>query len=300
MIKVYAIVLNYNGEKDTNECIKSLEKSIQKSFELSIVVVDNASEKPFKPLNKNIILLKNTVNKGFSGGNNTGIRFALENNADYVLILNNDTLVDPHIIEELLVGANSDSQVGIVSPKIYFAKGYEYHKDRYKPEELGKVIWYAGGEMDWKNLIGHHTGVDEVDTGQYDKTTEIEYSSGCCMLVKKEVFEKIGYFDENYFLYYEDNDLSIRAKNFGFKIMYVPKAIVWHKNAGSVGGSGSELQDYYITRNRLLFGIRYAPLRTKIALIKESISFYLNGRKWQKKGVSDFYQRKFWKGSFTI
>ena len=152
--------------------------------------------------------------------------------------------------------------------------------------------------MDWGNIIGHNRGVDEVDKGQYNKIEETELATGCCMLIKKDVLEKIGSFDDRYFLYYEDADLSIRAKKRGFKIVYVPKSVIWHKNAGSVGGSGSALQDYYITRNRLIFGFRYAPARSKLALFRESICLLLKGRKWQKQGAMDFYLGRLGKGSY--
>ena len=104
---------------------------------------------------------------------------------------------------------------------------------------------------------------------------------------------------DNYFLYYEEADFCERAKKRGYRIFYAPKAIVWHKNARSVGGVGSELQDYYTTRNRLLFGVKYAPYRAKIALIRESFGLLKSGRKWQKRGVMDFYLGRFGKGSYA-
>ncbi|MEM4230386.1 MAG: glycosyltransferase, partial [Candidatus Pacearchaeota archaeon] len=177
---------------------------------------------------------------------------------------------------------------------------FEFHKKRYKKEDLGKVIWFAGGKMDWQNVIGLHIGVDEIDKGQFEKISEIDFASGACMLIKSDVFKKIGKFDERYFLYYEDSDFCQRAKKTQYKIIYNPKAILWHKNAGSTGGSGSELQDYYLTRNRLLFGMKYAPYKSKLALLKESISLLAKGRKWQKRGVKDFYFGNFGKGSFSI
>ena len=119
-------------------------------------------------------------------------------------------------------------------------------------------------------------------------------------MIKRDVLEKVGLFNEKYFLYYEDNDLCQRVKKIGYKIVFAPKSVIWHKNAGSSGGSGSSLQDYYITRNRLVFGFKYAPTRTKFSLIKESVNFFLNGRKWQKKGVMDFYLRRFGKGSYSL
>jgi len=191
-----------------------------------------------------------------------------------------------------------EGNIGIISPKIYFAKGYEFHKDRYKENEKGRVIWYAGAVIDWKNVIGKHIGVDEVDKGQFNSSMETEYATGCCMIVKKQVFEKIGLLNEKYFLYYEDADFSMRAKRNNFKILFAPTAFMWHKNAASAGGSGSPLQDYYITRNRLIFGFRYASLRTKLALFRESIKILQIGRDWQKIGVKDFYLKKLGKGSY--
>lgn len=297
---LFVSILNFNGKKNTIDCLKSLEKVSRDGFELRITVVDNNSKEKltlpsFKNLNINLI--KNDKNLGFSAGHNVGIKYALKNRADFVVILNNDTIVDKNLLVELV---KSSKEGDIVVPKIYFYPGFEFHKSRYKKEELGKIFWYAGGIMDWKNVIGRHRGVDDVDHGQYDQKTQTDFASGCCMLVKKEVFEKVGLFDERYFLYYEDNDLSQRAYRLGFRILYDPKAVLWHKNAGSVGGSGSSLQDYYITRNRMLFGMKYAPLRSKLSLIRESMKLLLSGRPWQKKGILDFYLGKFGKGSFNI
>lgn len=302
MKKVFISLINYNNPKDTIECLTSIVNLNTSEINLNVVLIDNASKEKFelpKDFSKKISLkiIYSEKNLGFSGGQNLGIKYALSKNADCVVILNNDTILDRNLIYELLSVFDKDSSVGIVSPKIYFAKGFEFHKDRYKKKVLGKVIWYAGGEMDWDNLIGKHRGVDEVDNGQYEKVSEIDFSSGCCMAVKREVFEKTGFFDERYFLYYEDNDFSQRVKKSGYKIKYAPQAVLWHKNAGSAGGSGSGLQDYYITRNRLLFGFTYASFKTKTALFRESLRFLFLGRTAQKRGVLDFYLRKFGKGS---
>lgn len=305
MKHVVISLLNFNSKKNTLDCLKSLEDIRKDDFKLTIVVIDNASKEDFG-LNsrivkhKSLVVIKNNENLGFSGGHNVAIKYALDNRADYVLILNNDTYVDKDFLAKLLKTADEDKNVGILVPKIYFASGSEFHKDRYLKNEIGKVLWYAGGEMDWANIIGQNRGVDEVDKGQYDKTEETEIATGCCMLIKKEVFENIGLFDDKYFLYYEDSDLSIRARRKDFKIMYVSGSIIWHKNAGSAGGSGSVLQDYYITRNRLLFGFKFAGFRSKLALFKESLSLFLRGRQWQKRGVIDFYLGKLGKGSYNV
>lgn len=308
MKTVFIIILNFNGEKDTIECLDSINQLLTTSYQLRTIVVDNGSKdklavssNPSTLLRASeLVVIRNNENLGFAGGNNVGISYALKNGADYIMILNNDTVVDKNLVAELLKAMDKDKTIGIVVPKIYFAKGFEFHKDRYKKEDLGKVIWYAGGEMDWKNVLGHHRGVDEVDGGQYDSVEETDFASGCCMMVKKEVFEKIGMFDPKYFLYYEDSDLSQKAKAAGFKIVFAPKAILWHKNAGSAGGSGSTLQDYYITRNRLFFGLRYASLRSKLALLRESMGLLIKGRLWQRRGVLDFYLARFGRGSYLI
>src|SRR3989344_420271 len=298
-MKVFIIILNFNGKDDTLACIESVEKLEVGSETLEVIIVDNGSSQRLMINDEGLKIIRNEKNLGYAGGNNIGITYALAHGADYILVLNNDTIVDKNLVSELLITARSNEKIGIVAPKIYFAKGYEFHKDRYKESERGKVFWYAGGKMDFANVLGSHRGVDEVDSGQYEKEEETDFASGCCMLVKREVFEKVGGgFDEKYFLYYEDNDLSQKAKRNGFKIVYSPKAVLWHKNAGSVGGSGSTLQDYYITRNRLLFGMRYAPLRAKVALMRESLRLLSSGRRWQKQGVVDFYLERFGKGTY--
>lgn len=301
--KIFALTLNFNNSDVTLNFLNSLKTLNTEGLELAVVIIDNSTkekirikESDFSDLNLKIIdPLKNT---GFAGGNNIAIKNALQNGADYLLIINNDVVVEKNLLVELIKTADADAKIGMVAPKIYFAKGFEFHKDRYKSKDLGKVLWYAGGKIDWQNMLCSHRGVDEVDKGQYEKTEETEFTTGCCMLVKKEVFQKIGFFDEKYFLYFEDADLSQRANKAGFKIVYQPKAILWHENAGSVGGSGSNIQDYFITRNRMLFGFKYASPRTKLALLKESLIILLKGRPNQKKGIRDFYLQRFGRGIY--
>lgn len=301
MKHVVISILNFNGEKNTLDCLESLGAINEKGFILTILVIDNGSSLPLIEIqNTKIKIIKNKTNIGFSGGHNMAIRYAFETKADYILILNNDTYVDKNFLGELLRIAEKDDEIGILCPKIYFAPGFEFHKEKYAEKDRGSVLWYAGGKMDWNNVVGHHLGVDEVDNGQFDKMGETAYATGCCAMLKRSVLEKVGLFDEKYFLYYEDNDLSMRVKKEGFKIIYVPKSVIFHKNAGSAGGSGSKLQDYYITRNRLLFGMRYAPIRAKFALFRESLKILLTGRYWQRMGIIDFYIRRLGKGSFKI
>ncbi len=207
------------------------------------------------------------------------------------MLLNNDTTVHSDLLEEL-VSASNQENADVISPKIYFTPGKEFHQDRYKPHERGKVIWYAGGLIDWNNVLTSHRGVDEVDEGQFDEFSRTEFVTGCAMFVKYKVFEDIGLLDPMLFAYFEDADFSMRAKNAGYKVAYAPKAVLWHKNAASFQGSGSEFQDYFVTKNRLHFGLRYAPLRAKIALLREGLRYIFEGPQRKREAIIDALLRK--------
>ena len=300
MKKISIVILHFKNKNLTLGCLNSIKELRIKDFILEVIIVDNSLKQDLLDLRnefKEFVFLSTDENLGFSGGNNLGIKKALEDNADFVFIINNDTILDKNLLIDLLKGMGEDKNVGILGPKIYFASGCEFHKERYRPTEEGKVIWYAGGLIDWQNILASHRGVDEVDEGQYNQVSETDFVSGCAMFVKREVFEKIGLFDEKYFLYWEDIDFCQRAKKLGFKVVYTPFAKLWHANAGSsqVGGS---LHDYYMTRNRLFFGMKYASLRTKQALLKEGLRLLFTGSKWQKIGIRDFYLKRFARGSY--
>jgi GT2 family glycosyltransferase len=273
-MKIAAILVNFNSHGDLLEAVETLEESqVPPGFERKVIVVENGSnnqEEEWKALQQlgkypDVEFIKNATNTGFTGGNNLGIRRSLEWGANYVLLLNADTKVSENFLVKLL-GAEVD--FGLASPKIYFYPGYEFHKDRYQRKDLGKVIWYAGGTIDWGNVVGSGRHVDEVDKGQLEsEIEETDFATGCCMLIKREVIEKIGLLDQKLFFSWEDTDYSIRAKQAGFRIIYVPEAVIWHKNAGTSGGAGSLLQDYYQTRNRVIIAFRYASWKVKLLLL---------------------------------
>jgi len=311
MKKIAIVTVSYNSSKHTNDLLRSLERADLNDLDLKIFIVDNGSYKKFHPLkdtdshhsnhnslHDHVSIIRSEKNLGFAGGFNLGIKEALDQGAEYILILNNDTKVYSDMIQKLLQTLDSNPQIGVVVPKIYFATGHEFHKKRYKENELGKVIWYAGGSTDWDNIKSVHRGVDEVDNGQYDEIEPTEFATGCCIFFKREVLEKVGLFNEKYFLYYEDADLSERIKKTGYKIFYTPTACLIHSNAASSGGPGNNLHDYFLTRNQMFFGFTYAPLRSKLALIRQSIRYLLFGRPMQRKGIIDFYLKKFGHGSF--
>jgi len=300
MKKIAIIVLNWKQPKLTVETITSLLKINHQSFIYEIILIDNDSpddslkifNKKYKN-NKFIKILNTKSNLGYVG-NNFGINYALDNNFDFIVLLNNDVLVDPNFLEELFKESNN---YDILGPKIYFAPGFEFHKDRYKKKDLGKVIWSMGGKMDWNNIYGSNISVDKVDHGQFDKINEkVDFISGCCLMASRGVFKTIGLLDKNYFMYLEDVDFCQRAKKSKLKLACIPKSIIWHVNSGS-SKSGSDLHDYFITRNRIYFAYKYASLRTKFAIFRESFKFLFKS-KWQRQAVIDLYLKKMKKGSW--
>lgn len=299
-MEVSLVIVNWNGRNDTLECLQSLAKLETDEVKVRIIVVENGSTNKSLSISEqdlqniksdstiDLELVESKKNLGFSGGNNLGIERSLKLGSAYVLLLNNDTIVAAGLLQQLLSTSAADPQVGVIGPKIYFAPGFEFHQDRYTQSERGKVIWYAGGVIDWANMLAYHRGVDEVDEGQYNRRQKTDFVSGCCMLVRAEVFRKVGMLDDQLFLYLEDLDFCLRAKKAGFKLIYDPEAFIWHKNASSTERPGSDLHQYYQTRNRLIIGMRYAPWRTKFALLRESLRFFKEG--WvRKKAVVDFY-----------
>jgi GT2 family glycosyltransferase len=304
MSKVSIIILAFNGISLTLDVLNDLVKLDLTGINAEAIVVDNASTddtvarlKDFRLPNMPFRLLENKVNLGFAGGNNVGIDVAVKEGADYVLLLNNDVILPKDVAKVMVATADQDKRIGAVAPKMYFAKGYEFHKDKYKNNDLGKVIWYAGGILNINNVYSEHRGVDEVDRGQYDRQEETDFANGACVLLRAKALKEVGYLKENYFLYWEDVELSQRMKSAGWKIIYTPKTFLWHKVSVAAGGPGGETNDYFLSRNRLAFGMQYRSLRTKLALLKDSLRLLIKGRKWQKMGVLDFYLGRMGKGS---
>ncbi|KKP48289.1 MAG: Glycosyl transferase family 2 [Candidatus Woesebacteria bacterium GW2011_GWA1_33_30] len=294
MVKVSIIILTTNALDMTKEELKDIAVLNPGKLKLECIVVDNNSSDDTERVLKNYSLpnmgfkfIQSGANRGYAGGNNYGIKDAIKRGADYILLLNNDVIVPADMVTKMVDFMEKTPKAGIVSPKMYFAKGYEFHKDKYKNDELGKVLWYAGGILDWDNIYSPHRGVDEVDVGQYDKAEKTDFANGATLLIKREVFEKVGLLDPSFFLYWEDPDFSMKAKAKGFETYYFPGTCMWHKVSASTGGSGSPTNDYFLTRNRLYFAMRYAKVRTKIAVIRDCVRLIFKGRTWQKWGAID-------------
>jgi GT2 family glycosyltransferase len=292
--EVSIIILTTNALAMTKEQLADVARLSTDGIKCECVVVDNGSTdgteeaiKNYRLPNMSYRFIQNVANLGFAGGNNVGIKDALKRAFDYIILMNNDLILSKDLVVRLVDFMKKNPSVGLASPKMYFAKGYEFHKDRYKESELGRVFWYAGGRVDWKNIYSSHRGVDEVDCGQYDKVSETDFANGACVIIRNKVLKKIGYLNDSLFLYWEDADFSQRAKRAGFRVVYFPKTSIWHKVSASTGGSGSPSNDYFLIRNRFYFALRYADLRAKFAVLRDTLRLAIRGREWQKKGAID-------------
>ncbi|MBI2611978.1 glycosyltransferase family 2 protein [Candidatus Gottesmanbacteria bacterium] len=302
MVNLGIIIVHYKSPDITEKAIISLNKADLKSLNAQIILINNSKDNlPFLKRISTIPLttINNSQNLGFAEGCNVGIRTAMEKKVDYLLFLNPDTFVAQNTLQVLIESFDKE-RVGLVSPKIYFAKGHEFHHKRYTKKDLGRVIWYAGGTIDWKNVYAHHRGVDDVDRGQFNNRIETDYVTGCCMMVHHKVFQEIGLLDPNYFVYYEDVDLSVRAKKKGFKIMYEPKTHIFHKNALSSNKPGSALHVYFQTRNRYYFALKYAPTKTKLHILKEIIIKLMSDDRNIRLASFDIILGKMGKGSYIL
>ncbi|NGX39529.1 MAG: N-acetylglucosaminyl-diphospho-decaprenol L-rhamnosyltransferase [Chlamydiae bacterium] len=239
--KIGVIVLNWNGKEDTSACIVSLQKS---SFPMEIVIVDNGSTddsvEHFRSVFPSCTLIETHANLGFAGGNNVGIAHCLEKGHDFVLLLNNDTVVAPDFIEAFVEGFKAHPQAGILGSKIYLM-------------EEPKRFDHFGGFWRRGRVDFEYVGYRMIDDGKsWEVPKEIDYVCGASMMVRREVFEKIGQLDERFFLYCEETDFCFRARRNGFAVMTCPKAKVWHKVSASFQGNKSKAA-YFQWRNRLLW-----------------------------------------------
>ncbi|MDD3985374.1 MAG: glycosyltransferase family 2 protein [Methanobacterium sp.] len=284
--RVSVIILNWNGWKDTIECLESLYKINYPNYD--VLLVDNAStddsivnirdycngqikveskffnyeieNKPIKLLeftkndiyninsekyfdliknssNKRLNLIKSHKNYGFAKGNNIGIEYALKClDPGYILILNNDTVVDPEFLLEMVLTAESDEKIGFVGAKTYF----------YTRDEVLQAA--GGGDVNFKQGIVNEIASNTPDNGDYDIYIEMDYVGGACLLCKGDVINKIGCLDSNFFMYWEDVNWCLTGLKHGYKSVYSFKSKIWHKYGAS---STSDFKIYYLNRNRI-------------------------------------------------
>lgn len=253
--KVSIILLNWNGKEDTLECLGSLYKIDYPNYE--IILVDNGSTdgsvELFKEKYPEIEIIQNKENLGFAEGNNIGIRHIISRGTDYILLQNNDTVVDPRFLDELVRVLESDETIGVVGPTVY------YYGSPKKIQSAGAKIWWYIGRS-------RHLRKNRFDDGDLGEIREVDYIPGCSLLAKSELFSKVGYLKESYFAYWEESDWCVRVHNAGYKIFYVPMSKIWHKG-GSTSGKISGFSEYLMTRNMFWFMKQNATKKQYISFL---------------------------------
>ena len=239
--RVTAVVINWNLKETTSQCLRSLERI---GPSCHVILVDNGSQDGSVdylaarfPSVEIIPLVENT---GFGAACNRAIRSALEREGcQYILLINNDAVMAPNALTKLMEAAESFPETGIFGPKVYYQD---------KPDK----IWYAGARMRRGVLAATGTGRGQVDRGQFDHPIPVDYVFGAAMLVRREVFDCVGLFDESFFLYLEDLDLCLRARKLGFSLLFVPQACVWHIGSASTEGD-LDLRKYHYIKSTIIF-----------------------------------------------
>lgn len=235
---VHVVVLNWNGADDTAACLRSLRPA--QDAGARVLVVDNGStdgsQSRFQRQFPDVEILQTGANLGYTGGNNAGLTAALTSGAEFVCVLNNDTIVAPDFLQPLVGRARAASQAVALSPVIRYLDAPR--------------IWFAGGAVDPSTGLGRHLQADELDV-QSSEPYETQLLTGCCLFAARSVWENVGLFDERFFLNFEDTQWSLRALRARVRLEIVPSSIVDHKVSASFKGSAAVLGSYYYARNGL-------------------------------------------------
>ena len=296
------ILVNWNRSSDTLNCIESINKSGYRDY--VVFVVDNGSREEqieaLRHCDLDYVLIEAGENLGYTGGNNRGISCAIEGGAEYVLLLNNDTYISPDALQNLMHSALSDRKIGVISPKILF------HPRR-------ELIWAAGTSFNHRVLIGRLSGYKSVDSGQFDRAIDVDYVTGCAMLIQTKVISEVVMLCDDYFAVCEDLDYCFRVRDAGYRIRYEPASIVWHIESASSGGQDSPQYVYYQTRNYFLFHNCWAQSRWQLVLsqtyyfgsvTKRAMLFILT-RKWRSLlglwlGIADVVRGRLGRRDYSI
>jgi GT2 family glycosyltransferase len=290
--RVITVILNTNRRDDTVECLGSLAQSTYPNHK--IIVLDNASTdgsvEAIRAQFPAVEIMRLTSNKGYAGNNNVGIQAALGQQADWVLVLNEDTILDPECLTRLVEAGERDPNVGIVGPLVY-------HHDE------PTVVQSAGGALG-PNWEARHIGQNEDDRGQYSAIRPVDWISGCAIMVRRQAIEQLGPLDELFFYYWEEVEWCIRIKHAGWGILHVPAAKLWHKGVQRNYQPKPSVA-YYNTRNRfLMLEKHHAPLRIWLGAWVQTLrtlTSYSLRPKWramrphrdaQLRGMMDFLRRR--------
>ncbi len=309
-MRIAIILVNYNGKQYNNACISSIMQN-EDDIDKLILFVDNASQDDsvealkqsysFTGQRKQIgshtwlEILQLDNNYGFSAANNRGVEYVREWKPDYILLLNNDTEIAKNMIGQMLEGAKRHPG-SVIVPKIY------YSDDR-------KRIWSAGGHFSSVIQKASHIGLNQLDNGQFEEEKEVQFATGCCILLPLTVMDKAGMLDERFFLYYEDTEYSLRLIKKGVSVYYCPTAYLYHKVGASSKGADSPLCAYYISRNWLLCNSIHLGKRYPLFLLYYFVNrmaccfiWLLQGKrslvKATMRGIKDYYNRQYGKTEY--
>jgi GT2 family glycosyltransferase len=283
---VAIVIINWNDYEETAHCLQSLATITYPNY--GITLVDNGSHdgSPGKLANEfpGIHHIALEENRGFTGGNNVGIEYALRTGAEFVLLLNNDTIVTPGFLEPLIGRMLLDPKIAAVTGKIYYARSMD---------DQSRLLWYAGSFRKWWMGFSHY-GIDEVDRGAYDVAREVAYASGCEMLLRASAIRQIGPLSDDYFAYWEESDWCQKARKAGFLAYYEPSSVIYHACTSSQHGGETAVHNYLYARNGFIFAAEHERglRRLKFWLLFPLQLVYL--------GLWDIRRRNFRAGRATI
>jgi GT2 family glycosyltransferase len=288
--QVATVVLNWNGKYDTLPCLRSLEE--QEGVEVKIILVDNGSVDNciFEVSQQfpDAVVIENGENLGYAEGNNVGIKYALDQGFQYIMVINNDTILAAQCISSLVKDLELHPDAAAAVPKSFY----------FEPPE---TIYFAGGRIsrDGSTL---HIGIGKRDGPKYNLACDTEWLTGCAILFRSTSLQEVGLFERKYYLLYEDVDWSLRARRKGYRLRFVPGAKLWHKTSPSFGRTWSPFYLYYYTRNNFLWIERNFSLQERPRLYYSALKRALDIAVLRTKKLSlrDKYliQRSVWKGIF--
>ena len=250
------MVLNYNGRDVTLDTLASLRQLTYPRFDL--LVVDNGStDGSYEAICgafPKVRQIRVRTNRGISWGLDHGIQHALEGDADYLLLMNNDIDVDPSMVDEMVAVAEREERIGCVAPKSY------YWSDRQR-------LWSTGGILRLRESLTRERGDGEIDRGQYDRDQQVDYVNGCAMLVAREAIERAGYWDPTYYLGLEDADFCVRVEALGYRCWYAHRARLWHRISHSIGVY-KPTRTFHTARSAAIFLRKH---RTRLELLRGAL-----------------------------
>jgi GT2 family glycosyltransferase len=287
--RVVAVVLNWNGTDDTVACVRSLLELAHPALE--ILVVDNGSRTPpdaaLAAARLDVPVVHSTVNLGYAGGNNLGIRWALERGAEFVWILNNDAVIQAGALAPLLESAHRLPRAGVFGSLVL--RGDDPSR-----------IWVAWGRVTWRQSLIELVGEDAKDGAEFHEERDVEWIPGCALLFRADALREVGGFDEEFFAYHEDVDWAARAKSRGWSCRYVPNSRVVHHIHGSSGGAShyGGFRKYLSARNSILYAMRHGsvPQRMMLALsILVTFPFQLLRRALSGEAAGVWIKQRGWR-----